>query len=64
MAENPKPIERDTERFRFQFTNEIARLPEGFRAPMCMLTTRQLIARRLEELELSTTLRVPQSTEH
>jgi hypothetical protein len=49
MQAKAQPVARDIERFRLLASNGRPELPEGFKAPLPVKTTRELIGERLRE---------------
>jgi hypothetical protein len=44
-------VERDRERFKLLFTNSLPKMPENYKAPLRVVTTRELIAKRLKDIK-------------
>jgi DNA-binding transcriptional MocR family regulator len=44
-----KSVQRDLERFKLLFTNSRPKMPEGYKAPLCIISTREQIAERLRK---------------
>jgi hypothetical protein len=50
VPDGAQPVPRDTERYKFLFTNGRPEIPDGYSAPLAFTTTRQLAGERVRVL--------------